>query len=58
MNTLSAEFKKIAQDLVTLGYSHAEQLVEDCKDPSHAVQVLLLIGPPHSVLIRPLAGML
>lgn len=44
VNTLSAEFKKIAQDLVTLGYSHAEQLVEDCKDPSHAVQVLDLNG--------------
>jgi len=44
VNALSAEFKKIAQDLVTLGYSHAEQLVEDCKDPSHAVQVLDLNG--------------
>lgn len=44
VNTLSTEFKKIAQDLVTLGYSHAEQLVEDCKDPSHAVQVLDLNG--------------
>jgi len=44
VNSLSAEFKKIAQDLVTLGYSHAEQLVEDCKDPSHAVQVLDLNG--------------